>query len=109
MGIGGDTDGLIEAAKSESDPDVRGSAIHGLGIGGGRRGMEALAAMYASYSDKQTKKQIVDALFIQGAASQLVSLAKKESDPEMKKAIVGKLSVMGSREANEYLMEILNQ
>jgi HEAT repeat protein len=109
MGIGGDTDGLIEAAKSETDPDVRASAIHGLGIGGGKRGNEALVSMYPAQNDKQTKKQIIDALFIQGAATQLVALAKKESDPEMKKAIVSKLSVMGSREANEYLMEILNQ
>jgi HEAT repeat protein len=109
MGIGGDTEGLIEAAKSETDPDVRASAIHGLGTGGGKRGNEALVSMYAVQNDKQTKKQIIDALFIQGASTQLVALAKKESDPEMKKAIVSKLSVMGSREANEYLMEILNQ
>ncbi|MCU1307245.1 MAG: hypothetical protein JWN45_1940 [Acidobacteriaceae bacterium] len=109
MGIGGDTDGLIEAAKSETDPDVRASAIHGLGIGGGKRGNEALVSMYPAQNDKETKKQIINALFIQGAATQLVSLAKKETDPEMKKAIVSKLSVMGSREANEYLMDILNQ
>jgi hypothetical protein len=109
MGIGGDTDGLIEAAKSESDPEVRAAAIHGLGINGGQRATEALGSMYAAQSDKQTKKQIVEALFIQGAAKQLVAMAKKESDPEMKKAIVGKLSIMGSREANDYLMEILNQ
>ncbi|MCU1286630.1 MAG: hypothetical protein JWO13_2980 [Acidobacteriales bacterium] len=109
MGIGGDDEGLIEAAKSETDPDVRAAAIHGLGIGGGRRGMEALVSMYGAGTDKETKKRIVEALFIQGAANQLVSLAKKESDPEMKKTIVSKLSVMGSKEANDYLMEILNQ
>jgi len=38
-----------------------------------------------------------------------VELARKETDPEMRKQIVEKLSVMGNREANDYLMEFLDK
>ena len=39
----------------------------------------------------------------------MVELARKETNPEMKKMIVSKLSIMGSKDATEYLMELLNK
>ena len=48
-------------------------------------------------------------LFVQDNAKALISLARKETDLSMKKAIVSKLSLMDSKEAREYLMEILNK
>ena len=109
MGISGDSDDLIEIAKTETDPDVRAAAIHGIGIGGGGKSSDALVQMYNSNTDKGTKNNIIQALFIQGAGKQMVALARKETDPEMKKTIVSRLSVMGSKEGNDYLLEILNQ
>jgi len=52
---------------------------------------------------------VIQGLFVQGNAKALVDLARKETDPSVKKEIVGKLSVMGSKEATDYLMEILNK
>jgi hypothetical protein len=109
MGISGDSDDLIEIAKTETDPDVRAAAIHGIGIGGGGRSSDALVQMYNANTDKTTKTNIIHALFIQGAGKQMVALARKETDPQMKKEIVSKISVMGSKEGNDYLLEILNQ
>lgn len=110
LGVGGDTDGLIEISKTERDPEVMTELIHSLGVFGGRRASDALLDMYnAAGADKNTKNAVIDALFVQGSAKQLVAMARKETDPEMKKRIVSKLSIMGSKEGNDYLMEILNQ
>jgi hypothetical protein len=38
-----------------------------------------------------------------------VSLARKESDLQLKKEIVSKLSVMRNKEATDYFVEILNK
>lgn len=46
---------------------------------------------------------------MQGNARALIDLARKETDLSMKKEIVGKLSLMGSKEATEYMMELLNK
>ena len=58
---------------------------------------------------RSVRGEIVNALFIQGNAKAMVDLARKENNPEMKKAIVSKLSIIGSKDATEYLMEILNK
>jgi hypothetical protein len=70
---------------------------------------DALAAMYASDTDPEVRKEIVRGLFVQGNARALVAVARKETDPEMKKQIVRSLSNMHSKEATDYLMELLNK
>jgi hypothetical protein len=40
-------------------------------------------------------------------AKALVALARRETNPELKKAIISKLSLMRSKEAASYLMEYL--
>ena len=76
---------------------------------GGEHTGAALVSMYSSESDAGLRGEIVNALFIQGNAKALVDLARKETNPELKKAIVGKLAVMGSKEGADYMMELLNK
>ena len=109
MAIGGDTNSLIEVAKSEKDPEVRKAAIHGLGISGSKEAGPTLVEMYNAPSDPETKRDIVHALFVMGDAHDLVTLARKETNVEMKKELVHSLSIMGSKEANDYLIELLNK
>jgi phenylpyruvate tautomerase PptA (4-oxalocrotonate tautomerase family) len=40
-------------------------------------------------------------------AKALVDLARKESDPAMKRTIVERLTMMHSKEATDYMMELL--
>jgi HEAT repeat protein len=108
MFVGGNSDKLVEVARGEKDARLRKAAIHSLGIMGEQTG-PALVSMYGSESDSSIRGEIVNALFIQGNAKAMVDLARKETNPEMKKAIVGKLSIMGSKDATEYLLEILNK
>jgi len=51
----------------------------------------------------------LNAYFIRGNAKAMVALAKGEKDSELKKRAVEKLSLMNSKEGNEYLMELLNK
>jgi tetratricopeptide (TPR) repeat protein len=108
MFVGGNSDRLIEVARSEKDVRLRKAAIHSLGIMGEHTG-PALVAMYASESDPALRGEIVNALFIQGNAKAMVDLARKETNPDMKKTIVSKLSIMGSKDATEYMLELLNK
>jgi hypothetical protein len=55
------------------------------------------------------KEEVLNAYFISGNAKGLVAVAKNEKDPQLKKRAVEKLSLMNSKEGNEYLMELLNK
>ena len=109
MFVGGNTDRLLEVARSEKNVRLRRAAIHSLGLMGGDRTGTALVSMYSAESDASVRGDIVNALFIQGNAKAMVDLARRETNPELKKMIVGKLAVMGNKDATEYLMELLNK
>jgi tetratricopeptide (TPR) repeat protein len=107
MFVGGDADKLIELAKGERDPELRKAAIRNLGLMKRAGTTEALTAIYASDTSPDVKKTVVNALFLQQNASALVALARAEKNAEMKKQIVSKLSLMKSKEAMDYLLELL--
>jgi len=107
MFIGNQSDKLIELAKGEKDPELRKTAIRNLGLMKRTGTSEALVSIYASDQGVDVRKAVVNALFLQNNAKALVDLARAERNPEMKKEIVSKLSIMKSKEAMDYLMELL--
>jgi HEAT repeat protein len=107
MFVGGESDKLIDLAKSEKDPELRKTAIRNLGLMKRPGTSEALTSIYNSDSSPDVRKAVINALFLQNNASALVSLARNEKNADMKKEIVSKLSVMKSKEATDYLMELL--
>jgi hypothetical protein len=109
MFVGGNATRLIELANNESSLELRRSAIRNLGLMGRTRTGEALLALYTKEKDLATKKDIIQGFYHQGNAEQLVAIARKETDPELRKAIVSQLSHMRSKVALDYLMEILNK
>ena len=109
LGIAGDTTILSEIARTPGDARVRRKAIHGLGISGGKQAAATLIGIYSSDKDIDIRKAAVEALFIQGADHELVQLARKETDPQMRRYLVQKLSLMGSKEAEDFMLEILNK
>ncbi len=109
MFIGGNSDKLLEVARGEKDMRLRKAAIHSLGLMGGEHTGAALVSMYGSESDAGVRSEIVNALFIQGNAKAMVELARKETNPELKKAIVSRLANMGSKDSTEYMLELLNK
>jgi HEAT repeat protein len=109
MFVGGNAERLIQLAKSESDPELRRLAVRNLGLMGSRRTGEALVEIYTTEKDAEIRKAVVQGLFIQNNAESLVAIARKENDLAMKKEIVSKLSLMRSKAAMDYLMEIIDK
>ena len=85
---------------SPTHPSLRRNAAHVL---------DPSSTPFLSTADASVdvKKAVVNALFLQNNASGLVTLARAEKSPELKKEIVSKLSIMKSKEATDYLMELL--
>ncbi|MGB6883918.1 MAG: HEAT repeat domain-containing protein, partial [Candidatus Acidiferrum sp.] len=107
--LSGDAKFLSEAAQGEKDPEVRRAAIRNLGLIGSEDARQALLAIYAKETDRENKEAVLNSLFIQGNAHALVTIARGEKDPELKKTAVSKLALMNSKEGNDYLMEILQK
>jgi thioredoxin-like negative regulator of GroEL len=102
-------DALSSIAGSEQDPELRRKAIHNLGIAGGMSAAPSLVATYKKNADPETRKAVAQALFLAGDSHDLVELARAEKDPGMKQSIVQQLSLMHSKEATDYMLEILNK
>lgn len=109
LGAGDAQTQLIEIARSERNPELKHKAIQGLGVAGGPKAREALLGMYASDTDREVRKHVIEALFVSDDARALIDLARKENDPELKREIVEKLANMDSPEAAEFMLEILNK
>jgi HEAT repeat protein len=107
--LAGDAAQLSQVAETEKDPEVRRTAIRNLGLIGADRSGKELQSIYAKESDRGVKEEVMNAFFIQGNAAALVAVARNEKDPELRKTAVSKLSLMHSKEATDYLMEILQK
>ena len=107
--IAGDAERLLEVARTEKDLELRAEAIRRCGLLGRERTGAALVAIYKGEKDPTLKEAVVHGLFVQNNAAALVELAKAETNRELKGEIVQKLSHMRSKEATDYLMEILNK
>jgi HEAT repeat protein len=108
--ISGDVERMIEVARLEDDDELRLEAVRGLGqMGGGPKTANALVSLYADEHDEDIRREVIQSLFLQGNAKALIEIARQETDPELKQDAVEKLSLIDSKEATDYLMEILNQ
>ena len=108
MFISGNSDRLLEIARTEKNAELRRKAIRNLGLMGAKTG-DALIDIYAKDSEFDDKREVLNALFLEGNAHAIVAIARKESNPDLKKIAVEKLALMHSKEATEYMMEILNK
>ena len=105
--LSGDSQKLAQAAQEEKNPELRRAAVRSLGLMGAKS--PELQSIYARETDRGVKEEVLNAYFIGGNSSALVAIARSEKDPALKKKAVEKLSLMGSKEANDYLMEILQK
>jgi hypothetical protein len=104
--LSGDSKRMEQAALNEKDIELRRTAIRNLGLMGKS---DLLQSIYTKETDYSLKEEVLNAYFLSGNAKALVATAKAEKDPSLKKKAVEKLSLMGSKEGNEYLMELLNK
>jgi tetratricopeptide (TPR) repeat protein len=100
---------LTSVARNSANPDLQIEAIVYLQMSGGAEEKKLLSDVYGSSKDRDVKVRVVDALFAQGDARTLVDMARKETDPAMRKRIVERLSRMKAKEATDYMLEIINK
>jgi TolA-binding protein len=107
--IGGNADRLIELARNEKDPQLRREAIQHLGLIGEARTGAFLISLYGTEKDVAVKRQILQGLFLQGNAQALIDIARNEKDPGLRRDAMSQLSLMNSKLATEFMLEILNK
>lgn len=107
--LGGDVETLARLARTEPDADLRKSAIRGLGMISGKRSHDVLMEIWNRETSAEAKEGVIEALFIRGDAKTLVAFARKETDRHLRRELVQKLSVMSSKEAREYMLELLDK
>jgi hypothetical protein len=107
--VASDDETLAEIARSESDQKVRLKAIHMVGVAGGKRVGATLLAIWNANSDYETRKAVSEALFVSGDSTTLITLAKAEKDPQMKRRLVEKIALMGDKASKDYMIQILEQ
>jgi hypothetical protein len=105
----GANDPLVTIAKTEKNAELRKDAIQKMGIVRTAETGDLLVSLYGAETDQDVKRQVVNALFIQDNAKALVDLARKESNPALKQELVQKLSIMHSKDATQYMMELLSK
>ncbi|MDX1981479.1 MAG: HEAT repeat domain-containing protein [Bryobacteraceae bacterium] len=102
-------DRLIEAARVEKDPKMRTLFVEHLGRIRSPKALDALVAMYGAESDSGVRKRIIASVRRQGNAKALVDLARAEKDAGLRRTLIEELSEMKSKEATDYLLEVLNK
>jgi TolA-binding protein len=105
--VAGASDKLAELARTEKDPELRRTAIRNLGVMNAGKTGDVLRSLYNSETNAQVKEEIINALFVQRNATALVEMARAEKDPAMKREIVERLTNMRTKEATDYLLELL--
>jgi len=99
-------DRIVQIAKTDPDPNMRKDAIRYLG---GMQAESDLVPIYNSTTDKDVKQLVIQSLAADRAVKPLVDIARAEKDPDIKTQIVRILTGMKSKEAQDYLIELLNK
>jgi hypothetical protein len=101
------TDALLQIARTEPDEKLRKEAVVKAGMIHAENTAAELRGLYQNEKDREVKAAILRGLYFQGDVASLIQIARAESDPQLKKEAVRWLSNSKSKEADDYLLEIL--
>jgi hypothetical protein len=85
-------------ARGESNPHLQMKAVKYLGLFGGEESRQALAQIYAGTADLAVKRAILKSFMLAGVRDRLLTAAKGEDVPELRREAVHQLGIMGARE-----------
>ena len=109
MGVAEAGTSLLDILRSESDPRLRSAAIEALGIIDSPDLGAQLASLYKTEKDPATKEKILESLFTQENAKALIDIARTEKEPHARRKVIELLSNLDSKEATDYMLEILQK
>jgi HEAT repeat protein len=101
--IAGDRARLLALAKTETVPELRGEAVQQLGVMGAHA---ELSDLYSTETTVDVKKRIIQAMFVGGSSDKLIELAKSEKDPQLRRAAVRNLGLMGAARTGDAIKAI---
>jgi HEAT repeat protein len=90
--IAGEEKPILEAARGEGDPQLRGKAIELLGA---LDATAALADLYKGDSSREVKAKILEGMMIAGDTQQLLAAARNEPDRELRGKAIELLGAAG--------------
>lgn len=92
LGVAGAHARLIELARGESDVRTRAEAVRAIGISGGKDAPAALLEFYAADQPEDVRKAVIDALMIAGDTAKLVQLYRAETDPDLRRTLLQRIT-----------------
>ncbi|WP_109489467.1 HEAT repeat domain-containing protein [Occallatibacter savannae] len=100
----GDPAKLLEAARTESNPELAKTAVHTLGAMGAA---SDLLAMYRATNSAQTKEEIISAFIPCGpkGVGPLSEIAKSEQDAQLRRKAIRNLGIAGGMSVAPTLVE----
>ncbi len=101
---------LVEVAEKDKDKGIRENAVYSLGHMGTPESFTQLLKLYNAATDIEVKKGLLFAISHSGqeaAVKELIRIYKKEKNRELKKQIIFALGSGDSKEAKEFILEIL--
>jgi len=108
--MAGDAERLAQIGRADSDVKLRVEAVRSMGMMGKEKTAASLVELYGVASQApEVRQAIISALYMQGNAKALVDIARKETNPELRKQLVRQLSTMKAKEATDFMMEIINK
>jgi len=106
--LSGNQEKLLEVARNDKDMNLRRQAISMLGsVRNQPSSSDALVQLYSTGQDAQMKRAIINSLAGQRNVQGLIAIARKETDPDMKREVVRRIVETHSPEATQFMEEIL--
>jgi hypothetical protein len=93
---------LLRIAQSERDRSLRATAIVTLGRAGGR---SQLLSLY-SKADRTSKRPIIIGLFTARAEEELIAIAERETDRQLRAEVLSRLRLLGTPKARAYIAKV---
>jgi HEAT repeat protein len=84
-------------ARGGSNPELQMEALKYLGLFGGSESRQVLADIYASPASLEVKKAILRSFMVAGERDRLLTAAKGESVPELRREAIRQLGVLGAQ------------
>jgi hypothetical protein len=99
---------LLDVARTDKDARLRQAAVRSLS---GRKEVspEEIAGLYSSESEPTVRRELLNSLYHRQAVKQIVEVLRKETDPDLRRRGVQWLANSKSKEANDFLAEILSK
>jgi len=96
----------LKIVRTETDAELRSSAIQTLGI---MDATEELGELYSSIPETELRKAVLESMMIADDSQGLVKVLQEEKNPELRAAAMQMLAISGDDIAAEYLVSIYSQ